>query len=657
MPKYINTPQTDIYSLGVILYELLTERKPYYFKANRVDEAIRVICESEPIRPSSSLSPRSKVKGLKSDEIEFNPKSKIQNLKSLKGDLDNIILKSLKKEPERRYASVEQFSEDIRRHLEGLPVRARPDTFGYRVSKFVQRNRATAIAASIIFLALIGGILATAYQARIAQAERARAEKRFEQVRKLANNVVFKYHDAIANLPGSTAAREMLVKDAIEYLDNLAEDSSDNPQLQHELANAYLQIGRLQGSAYFANLGESDEALKSYNKSAEIFEQLLQKEPKNVDYLRNYESTLDQKSLLLNRLNNWREAEETVNKMLETNQRLIYLEPDNPTFKINRAKAFLSIGDSVNFAGGHQASVEWYRRSLESSEKLVAENPNDEQARRNLVVPLQRIGTKNEYDAEILKELREQPEQIKALYIEAEKVHRRSFDLAKELQRDFPNNQIYSRYVSAIKINLGTALARIGKGDEGIPLIKSSLDEFRQTAKNDAGNNEAKRDVAECLQYLAFAYDAMNQADKAIEANRESLKILEEITVKDPTNFEFLSQAHLTYNNTGDIFIKKENLDEALGFYQKGMEYVEKMSKLNESPQIALLRSESNRKIGEAYLAMAEKNKNAEMYQKAKDSLTKAQETLAELKAKGELGKIYEHKLTIAERDLGRIPN
>ena len=642
--------QSDIYSLGVILYELLTERKPYYFKANRVDEAIRVICESEPIRPSAT---RGNIEG--ETQRENSPKSQIPNPKSLKGDLDNIILKSLKKEPERRYASVEQFSEDIRRHLEGLPVTARPDTLGYRVSKFVQRNRASAIAASIIFLALVGGIFATAYQARIAQAERARAEKRFEQVRKLANNVVFKYHDAIANLPGSTAAREMLVKDAIEYLDNLAEDSGDNPQLQHELANAYLQIGKLQGSAYFANLGESDEALKSYNKSIDIFEQLLQKEPKNIDYLRNYEITLDQKTLLLSRLNNWREAEKTAQKMLDTNQRLIDLEPNNPAFQINRTKGFLSMGDAVNFAGGHQASIEWYRQSLESAEKLVAENPTDEQARRNLVVPLQRIGTKSEYDAEILKELRESPEQIKTLYLEAEKVHRRSFDLAKELQRDFPNNQIYTRYVSAIKINWGTALARIGKGDEGIPLIKSSLDEFRQTVKNDPGNSEAKRDVAECLQYLAFAYDAMNKSAEVIQANRESLKILEEITVKDPTNFEFLSQAHLTYNNTGDIFIKEGNLDEALDFYQKGMEYVEKMSKLNESPQIAILRSESNRKIGEAYLAMAEKSKNAEIYQKAKGFLTKTQKTLAELKTKGELGKIYEHKLTITERDLNRI--
>ena len=125
------------------------------------------------------------------------------NLKSLRGDLDNIVMMSLRKEPQRRYASAEQFSEDIRRYLEGLPVIACKATLSYRASKFVQRNKIGVAAAAIILLTLIGGIIATGWETHRARVEQARAELRFNEIRGLVHAVVFDYHDAIASLPGS----------------------------------------------------------------------------------------------------------------------------------------------------------------------------------------------------------------------------------------------------------------------------------------------------------------------------------------------------------------------------------------------------------------------------------------------------------------------
>ncbi len=659
--------QSDIYSLGIILYELLTGQKPFNFSGLRPDEAAKMICESEPVRPSSFVSrPLQNDKNLtslnegqktKDKDQKTNRKSQIANRKSLSGDLDNIILKALKKSPERRYASVQEFSEDIRRYLVGLPISARPDTFAYRASKFIKRNRAGVIAASLIFLALVTGLFATLYQARIAQAERERAEKRFGEVRKLANNVVFKYHDAIAALPGSTAAREMLVKDATEYLDNLAQDAGDNPELQNELAQAYLKIGNVQGSVYTANLGDSDGALASYEKSIAIFEDLLKKSPNSVEYQKNYLEVIDQKVLLLVRLNRSPEMETAGEKLLEGSRKLAELEPENLEFQIKLVRSFQTMGDSLNFSGGHLASIEWYRRSLEAADKLLAIHPKDEVVRRNVIVPLQRIGTKSEYYAEILKETNAPQEEINKIYIEAEEMHRRSMQMAEELKKEFPEKDIYNRYVSAVSINYGTALARVGRGAEGIPLITPSCENFRNQSVNDPKNNEAKRDISECLQYLAFAYDAMNESNNAIEANLESIKILEEITVQDPTNFEFLSQTHLTFNNTGDIFFREGKLDEALDFYRRGINYVEKMSKLNESAQIKLLRSDSNRKIGEAFLAIAEKNKTSDSAKSAQEYLTKAQKDLLELQQKNELGKNDQHKLELVKQRLERAGN
>jgi eukaryotic-like serine/threonine-protein kinase len=174
---------------------------------------------------------------------------------------------AMRKEPERRYASVDQFSSDIRRHLEGRPVIARKDTIAYRSAKFIKRNKAGVIAAFLILVTLVGGIAATA-------AQRAKAERRFNDVRQLANSFMFEIHDAIRDLPGSTPARELLVKRALEYLDGLAQEEGNDVSLQRELATAYQKVGVLQGNPYSANIGDTTGAIESYRKAMAIREKI-----------------------------------------------------------------------------------------------------------------------------------------------------------------------------------------------------------------------------------------------------------------------------------------------------------------------------------------------------------------------------------------------
>lgn len=143
------TTASDVYSLGVLLYELLTGQSPYRFKSHTLPEIIRTVCEDEPLPPRTVASA--------SDRTQ------------LKGDLDTIVLTALSKEISRRYASVEQLSEDLRRHLAGEPILARTGTFSYHASKFVRRNKLGVTAAAIVLLTLIGGIIGTSWQARIAQ--------------------------------------------------------------------------------------------------------------------------------------------------------------------------------------------------------------------------------------------------------------------------------------------------------------------------------------------------------------------------------------------------------------------------------------------------------------------------------------------------------
>jgi tetratricopeptide (TPR) repeat protein len=157
------TTASDIYSLGVVFYELLTGQRPYRVKSRRPDEVARAIAEAEPQRPSTTLA--------------RGQESEIRNHRVLRGDLDNIVLMAMRKEPARRYASVAQLSDDIRRHLEGLPVVARKDTIGYRSAKFIRRHRVGVAAATLVALAIIAGLFAALWEARQARAQRDVAQR------------------------------------------------------------------------------------------------------------------------------------------------------------------------------------------------------------------------------------------------------------------------------------------------------------------------------------------------------------------------------------------------------------------------------------------------------------------------------------------------
>ncbi len=253
------TVASDVFGLGAVLYRLLTGRPPHVIDKPGMAALFKAVCEDEVPAPS---------------RVAADP----ARARALSGDLDLILLKSLQKEPERRYASAEQFAEDLRRVLEDEPILARGDTVWYRTSKFVRRNLLAVCAGAALAVSLLGGAAVSLKLAR-------EADQRLQQVRRLANIFVFDVHAAIRDLPGSTKARKLIVETGTQYLDSVAVTAKGDIPLQVELAQAYLHLAELQGGTFNSNLGDLDGAAISQEKARTLIETALAASPANAQAL------------------------------------------------------------------------------------------------------------------------------------------------------------------------------------------------------------------------------------------------------------------------------------------------------------------------------------------------------------------------------------
>ncbi len=587
------TTATDVYALGIILHKLLTDTWPLDFRNKNLAAIERTIIHSPPAAPSRSVSASdiktcAALRGVSPSEL----------IKSLTGDLDALVLRAIRKEPEYRYHSAGQLLDELDRYRKGLPLMARKGTFKYRARKFVARNRWAVFTAFILFFALGLGLVGTIWQAKVAERERDLARLETAKARAAQDYLIGLFEEADpARMQGETVTVHELVQRGIERL-------SDDLEAQPEVHVEMLRV-----------LGRIQQTLGNFNLSSELLEQALDKTRKlrGNDHLdvaavavllgdaarwngeletaesllrealmirRNHfqednadmAANMDRLARVLEMRGNFDEAENLYHEALEMRERLFGGNSDAVSATLS------NLGWLLHQTGRKEAAEEALRRSLQIRQQILnSPHPALASTQNNLAVVLRSKGSYEEA-LYFFERALEQERQLHgddhprittamsnlsqihldlARYEEAASQYRR---ILENNRRQLGHDHIYVGFALG---HLAMALTEDGRSDEALPLIEEMLDLFRNAV------GEEHRFYTKALMIKGYALYGRNPVQAAALLDQASALFRRTAGAQHPDLAEALSRLGWALLAAGELIKAEEALNEALEIQRK----------------------------------------------------------------------------------------
>jgi tetratricopeptide (TPR) repeat protein len=588
------TTASDIYALGVVFYELMTGRRPYHFKTQDVFEVLQAICEQAPQQPSASVlrpldhralpfdqfpgvavprsesttesppSPPAAVPYSTAEELAATRGCSPRRLeRMLHGDLDAIILTAMRKEPERRYASADQFALDLSFYLRGLPVSAQRDSPAYRTIKFVRRHVATVIASVVLVAVLTAGTVGILTGFIMARRQRARADESFHRALETVNQFFTQVHDErLLNQPGLEPARKALLEDAQRFYEGFLARRGTDRSLQAELATACTNLAQISSA-----IGSTTTAVKEFEQAVTRWDDLIAAEPANSDYREALARTLSKQGTLMMRLPGRRDE---AYRIFGRASRL--LEPLVADFRSATASHELCLvlqhlAEIEQEQGRSKEAIENARRSLTIESKLAARDPG-------VLDPLITMASGHALLGQILAT---QPEGTEQAIME----YRQAVELLEKVNHEHPEFSDQAYELALCLGDLSNLEQTAGKLDSALASARKGMEGLERLERQHPAVSHYKHGLASAYRWVSELHRYRREPADAIAFAQKARTLLERLIAIQPDDASFRIDLAKSHNTLGRLFQQTGEPVEAFRSFQRAVDLYESIPELD----------------------------------------------------------------------------